>query len=252
MSTFKPQSQKNGWTQFLFLALIAATWIGLTHALNVSSLLLPEPDKVLVRLLSLLASGDWVEPLRITFSEVLTAFLLSSFLAIGLGFLLSTSDLLIKAFAPLLSAMNAVPAILFFPLYALLFGLDQGSKIALGFTISFFPILINSIAAFTSVESIHRKTARALGASRWQFFRYVLIPSSIPLIVSGLRMGLMLCFLSVLGGETIASYNGLGHQIAESSQAMDSELMYAWILLIIAISFGLSMALSQLERIGKR
>jgi hypothetical protein len=252
MINFNKPRQKYGWTQFLFLALIVAAWIGLTRVFTVSSLLLPEPDKVLVRLFSLLASRDWVEPLKITFSEVLTAFLLSSILAIGLGFLLSTSDLLIKAFAPLLSAMNAVPAILFFPLYALLFGLDEGSKIALGFTISFFPILLNSITAFTSVEAIHRKTALSLGASPWQFFRFVLIPSSIPLIISGLRMGLMLCFLSVLGGETIASYNGLGHQIAESSQAMDSELMYAWILLILGISFGLSMALSQLERIGKR
>jgi len=252
MSSQDPQHPKSGLTQLIFLALIISAWFVMTHVSEVSSLLLPQPDKVLERLIALLTSGDWVEPLKITFSEVFTAFSLSSLAAIGVGFLLSTSPLLKRAFDPLLNAMNAVPAILFFPLYALLFGLDQGSKIALGFTISFFPILINSIAAFTSVEPIHLKTARSLGASRWQFFRYVLLPSSIPLIVSGLRMGLMLCFLSVLGGETIASYNGLGHQIAESSQAMDSELMYAWIVLIIGISFGLSMTLSQLETMGRR
>ena len=245
-------SQKNWGVQLIFVLLIFCAWLVMTHAFEVSSLLLPQPQQVAKRLIVLLSSGEWVEPFKITFTEVLSAFFLSSSLAIFLGFLLSTNELLIKAFQPLLNAMNAVPAILFFPLYALLFGLDQGSKIALGFTISFFPILLNSISAFTSIADIHLKTARSLGASRWQFFRYVLVPSSIPLIISGLRMGLMLCFLSVLGGETIASYNGLGHQIAESSQAMDSELMYAWIVLIIAISFTLSMTLSQLERIGKR
>lgn len=245
-------SQKNWGVQLIFVLLIFCAWLVMTHAFEVSSLLLPQPQQVAKRLIVLLSSGEWVEPFKITFTEVLSAFFLSSSLAIVLGFLLSTNELLIKAFQPLLNAMNAVPAILFFPLYALLFGLDQGSKIALGFTISFFPILLNSISAFTSIADIHLKTARSLGASRWQFFRYVLVPSSIPLIISGLRMGLMLCFLSVLGGETIASYNGLGHQIAESSQAMDSELMYAWIVLIIAISFTLSMTLSQLERIGKR
>jgi len=239
-------------TQLIFLLLIVLIWTLMTHALSVSSLLLPQPDLVLHRLLSLVTSGEWIEPFKITFSEVFTAFFLSSVLAIGLGFLLSMSTLMMRAFEPLLNAMNAIPAILFFPLFALLFGLDQGSKIALGFTISFFPILINAITAFTSVEAIHKKTAKSLGASRWQFFRYILIPSSIPLIVSGLRMGLMLCFLSVLGGESIASYNGLGHQIAEAAQAMDSELMYAWILLVIAISFALSMTLSQLERMGRR
>ena len=249
---FTQPSQKNWGLQVLFVLLIFCVWFFLTHALEVSSLLLPQPQQVAKRLFVLMSSGEWVEPFKITFTEVLTAFFLSSILAIGLGFLLSINELLIKAFNPLLNAMNAVPAILFFPLYALLFGLDQGSKIALGFTISFFPILLNSISAFTSIADIHLKTARSLGASRLQFFRYVLVPSSIPLIISGLRMGLMLCFLSVLGGETIASYNGLGHQIAESSQAMDSELMYAWIVLIIAISFALSMTLSQLERIGKR
>ncbi len=247
------QATQNNWgLQALFVLLMVGAWLVLTHTFEVSSLLLPQPEQVAKRLFALLSSGEWITPFKITFTEVLSAFFLSSIMAIGLGFLLSTHELLIKAFNPLLNAMNAVPAILFFPLYALLFGLDQGSKIALGFTISFFPILLNSISAFSSIAEIHRKTARSLGASRWHFFRFVLVPSSIPLIISGLRMGLMLCFLSVLGGETIASYNGLGHQIAESSQAMDSELMYAWIVLIIAISFALSMSLSQLERIGKR
>ena len=252
MKNSSSQFGKNISTQMFFLALIILAWAFMTHALSVSSLLLPQPDRVLDRLLTLISSGDWIEPFKITFSEVFTAFFLSSVMAIGLGFLLSRSELMMRAFEPLLNAMNSIPAILFFPLFALLFGLGQGSKIALGFTISFFPILINAITAFTSVESIHKKTARSLGASRWQFFRYILIPSSIPVIVSGLRMGLMLCFLSVLGGESIASYNGLGHQIAEASQAMDSELMYAWILLVIGISFALSMTLSQLERMGKR
>lgn len=252
MNHFSSHSKNSGITQLIFLGCAVLIWFLITNSLWVSELLLPQPNRVGSRLLVLLSSGEWIEPLKITFSEVFTAFFLSSITAIGLGFFLSLSALWVRAFEPLLNAMNAIPAILFFPLFALLFGLDQGSKVALGFTISFFPILINSISAFTNVEPIHQKTARSLGASRWHYLRFILLPSSIPLIVSGLRMGLMLCFLSVLGGESIASYNGLGHQIAEASQAMDSELMYAWIVLVIAISFGLSMTLSQLERLGRR
>jgi ABC-type nitrate/sulfonate/bicarbonate transport system permease component len=238
--------------QVAFVVLVLLAWFSSTEWLAVSPLLLPDPLGVLLRLVQLLRSLEWLEPLGVTAAEVVSAFALSSILGIALSFVLSRSAWVVKTFDTLLNGINAVPAILFFPLFALLFGLGEGSKIALGFTISFFPIVINTTAAFGRVESIHLKAATCMGASKWQMLRHVLFPSAIPMILSGLRMGLTLAFLSVLGGETIASFNGLGHQIAESSQAMDAELMYAWIVFVIAVSFTLNTALTMLERIGGR
>ena len=247
-----PFWQSNAAYQVGFVVLVFAAWFSATRWLAISPLLMPDPVNVMKRLAQLLESLEWLDPFWVTASEVLSAFALSSLLGIALSFVLSRSLWVVKTFDPLLNGINAVPAILFFPLFALLFGLGPGSKIALGFTISFFPIVINTTAAFGRVESIHLKAATCMGASKWQLLRYVLLPSAIPMILSGLRMGLTLAFLSVLGGDTIASFNGLGHQIAESSQAMDSELMYAWILFVIGVSFSLNTTLSMIERIGGR
>ena len=236
------------WLQFLFIGIVFVLWYAFTHLSDVSPLLLPEPVGVLIRFWQILSSGDWIEPLEVTLTEVTTSFLLSSVLGITVSFFISRSLWFVNMIAPVLNGVNAIPAILFFPLFALIFGLGLGSKIALGFTISFFPILINTITAFTRVESIHINFARSAGASNWKLFRFVLLPSAIPLILTGLRIGLTLSFLAVLGGETIASFGGLGHQIAEASQSMDSELMYAWILLVISISFSLSSILARLEK----
>ena len=252
MKRVAPLWQSNEASIVVFVALVLTSWFLAAHWFEVSPLLVPDPLSVFPRLAQLIVSMEWWDPLVVTASEVLSAFALSSVLGIALSFVLSRSVWWVKTFDPLLNGINAVPAILFFPLFALLFGLGPGSKIALGFTISFFPIVINTTSAFGRVQSIHLKAALCMGASKWQLLRFVLLPSAIPMILSGLRMGLTLAFLSVLGGETIASFNGLGHQIAESSQAMDSELMYAWILFVIAVSFTLNTLLSRLERLGGR
>jgi ABC-type nitrate/sulfonate/bicarbonate transport system permease component len=198
-----------------------------------------------------MSSGDWFEPLQITLTEVLVSFFSSSVLGIFISFFISRSKWMVEMISPVLNGINAIPAILFFPLFALIFGLGLGSKIALGFTISFFPIVINTLTAFTGVERIHINFARSAGANNWQLFKFVLLPSALPMMLTGLRIGLTLSFLAVLGGETIASFGGLGHQISEASQSMDSELMYAWILLVIFISFSLSTLLAHLEKFGK-
>jgi ABC-type nitrate/sulfonate/bicarbonate transport system permease component len=99
--------------------------------------------------------------------------------------------------------LYAVPTILLFPLYLLFFGIGSPSKIALGATLAFFPIALSTIAGFTQVSRIYIAAARSMGASPLQLFRYVLVPDAFPVVIAGLRMGLVLGFLAILGGETL-------------------------------------------------
>ncbi len=233
--------------QLSFVGVLVGLWYAASHVWHVPAILLPEPTGVFMRVVSLLRNASFLSPLSITMHEVGVAFAFSTIAGIFVSFVVTRSQWLIDVFEPLFTSINAIPAILFFPLFALLFGLDVGSKIALGITISFFPIVLNTIAGFQNVDPVHMKCARSMGASNWHMFRYVLFPSAVPILLSGLRMGLTLAFLSVLGGETIASFSGLGHEIAESSQAMDSELMYAWIIIVICVSMSLNFILTVLD-----
>jgi ABC-type nitrate/sulfonate/bicarbonate transport system permease component len=235
-----------------FLVTLMVLWhLGTTYW-GVSHLLLPNPLKVWSELKDVLGSGEYLPDLRVTLTELAVAFVISCTSGITLGYLISRSSYLIKVFEPLLAGMYSVPIILFLPLYVLFFGLGPGSKIAIGATISFFPIVLNTIAGFGYVDRIFVTAARSMGASDVQMFRYVLLPAALPVMLTGLRIGFTVALLSILGSETIASLAGLGHKIVHLAEAMETARMFAYIAFAVAIAATLNTVTSSLERRAKR
>src|SRR5262245_53817627 len=237
--------------QIMFLIVLLVLWYLATTKWGVSHLLLPNPVKVYDELKDVLASGEFIPDLRITLTELAIAFALSSLSGITLGYLLSRSQFLIRVFEPLLSGVYSVPIILFLPLYVLFFGLGPASKIALGTTISFFPIVLSTIAGFGYVDRMYVVAARSMGASDFQLFRHVLLPAAFPVILTGLRMGFTVALLSILGSETIASLAGLGHKIVHLAEAMEMARMFAYIVFVVAIAASLNTLVSTLEARGR-
>jgi ABC-type nitrate/sulfonate/bicarbonate transport system permease component len=235
-----------------FLVALVALWYLGTAYWGISRILLPNPVNVWAELKDILASGEYLPDLRVTLTELAVAFAISCTAGITLGFLISRSQFLIKVFEPLLAGFYSVPVILFLPLYVLFFGLGPGSKIALGTTISFFPIVLNTIAGFGYVDKIFITAARSMGASDFQMFRHVLLPAAFPIILTGLRMGFTVALLSILGSETIASLAGLGHRIVHLAEAMETARMFAYIAFVVVIAAFLNTTVSTLERRAKR
>ena len=235
-----------------FLVALVALWYLGTAYWGISRILLPNPVNVWAELKDILASGEYLPDLRVTLTELAVAFAISCTAGITLGFFISRSPYLIKVFEPLLAGFYSVPVILFLPLYVLFFGLGPGSKIALGTTISFFPIVLNTIAGFGYVDKIFITAARSMGASDFQMFRYVLLPAAFPVILTGLRMGFTVALLSILGSETIASLAGLGHRIVHLAEAMETARMFAYIAFVVVIAAFLNSTVSTLERRAKR
>jgi hypothetical protein len=142
--------------QAAFVIILVGLWyIGTTHW-RISPILLPNPVAVWHELRDVLSTGEYIPDLRITLTELAIAFSISSTAGITLGYLISRSRYSIRVFEPLLAGIYSVPIILFLPLYILFFGLGPASKIALGATISFFPIVLNTIAGFGYVD-LHRR-----------------------------------------------------------------------------------------------
>ena len=235
-----------------FLVALVALWYLGTAYWGISRILLPNPVNVWHELKDILASGEYLPDLRVTLTEIAVAFAISCTAGVTLGYLISRSQYLIKVFEPLLAGFYSVPIILFLPLYVLFFGLGPGSKIALGTTISFFPIVLNTIAGFGYVDKIFITAARSMGASDFQMFRYVLLPAAFPVILTGLRIGFTVALLSILGSETIASLAGLGHRIVHLAEAMETARMFAYIAFAVVIAAFLNTAVSTLERRAKR
>jgi ABC-type nitrate/sulfonate/bicarbonate transport system permease component len=248
------QSQSIGsrLVQIGFLAGVLALWYLATTRWGVNRLLLPNPVAVWQQLLDVLRSGEYLPDLRVTLTELAVAFVLATTSGTIVGFFVSRTRYTVRVFDPLFAGIYSIPIILFLPLYVLFFGLGPASKIALGTTISFFPIVISTIAGFSNVDRTLVTAARSMGASNSQLFRYVLVPAALPVILSGLRMGFTIALLSIIGSETIASLAGLGHHIVQLAEGMDMARMFAYIAFVVVIAAVLNGIVSYLEARGRR
>ncbi|MGH8265584.1 MAG: ABC transporter permease [Steroidobacteraceae bacterium] len=235
-----------------FVLVLIVLWYLATSRWGVSHLLLPNPVNVWHELVDILRSGEFLGDLRVTLGELACAFAISTVSGVAVGYFISRSPYLIRVFEPLFAGIYSIPIILFLPLYILFFGLGQESKIALGTTISFFPIVINTITGFGYVDRTLVTAARSMGASDYQLFRYVLLPAALPVILTGLRMGFTVALLSIIGSETIASLAGLGHRIVHLAEGMEMARMFAYIAFVVVIAALLNGIVSSLEARGRR
>jgi ABC-type nitrate/sulfonate/bicarbonate transport system permease component len=237
--------------QVAFLAGLILLWYLATTRWGVNRLLLPNPVAVFNDLVEILRTGAYVDDLMITLGELAAAFSIAVVGGLTTGYLISRSPYLMKVFEPLFAGIYAIPIILFLPLFVLFFGLGPASKIAIGATISFFPITLNTIAGFSGVDRLYVTAARSMGASDHHLFRFVLLPAALPVILTGLRMGFTVALLSIIGSETLASLGGLGHRIVSLAESMEMAPMFAYIVFVIAIAAVLNAVVSTLEARGK-
>ena len=236
--------------QVIFILGLLALWYFSTNLGNINPLLLPKPQAVFLQLFDILRSGEFWPDFLVTLRELVIAFGISVIAGILTGFLVSLSPAFVRIFEPIIAGIYAVPIILFLPMYVLIFGLGPASKIALGATISFFPIALNTIAGFAGIERLYVISARSMGASHMMLMMHVLIPGAFPVILTGVRMGFTVALLSIIGSETIASLAGLGHQIVNLAEAMEMPRMFAYIVFVILIAVILNSSVSLLEKRG--
>ena len=153
---------------------------------------------------------------------------------------------------PLLSSAFAIPFIVWYPLMLIWLGLGPQSKIAYGVAIGFFPIAINTLSAVQHLDRRYLMLARSLGASGGQLFWKFILPSVMPSVVSGLRIGTSFCVIGVLVAEMIASVDGLGFWISYYRTLYDTGHVYLGILLALACTILANVGLSYIERRASR
>jgi NitT/TauT family transport system permease protein len=161
-------------------------------------------------LLALRSYPDLPQHLWLTAREIAAAYGLAVAGGLGVGFALSSHRVLGRAWGPILAALYAVPAVVWYPSLMLFFGLDAASKIAFGFLLGFFPITLAVLAGIRQVNPHLVVVARAFGASRFGVFAKVLLPGMLFTLVGGLRTGLALSVIGVIVGEILGSTAGMG------------------------------------------
>jgi NitT/TauT family transport system permease protein len=176
------------------------------------------------------------------------SFLGGSVCAITLGLVFVQFPRFHRAVEPYLTLMNAMPRIALVPLFLLWFGLGIGSKVAVGFSLTFFIVLSATIAGIRGVDRDHLVLSRSFGATPSQIFFKVTLPSAVPVIFSGIRLGLIFALLGVVGAELIAAEHGLGQTLAYLQATFSMDGVMALILLLAFIGLGVTALMNKLER----
>lgn len=176
------------------------------------------------------------------------AFISGSVAAIALALLFMMLPRLHRAAEPYLTLVNAMPRIALAPLFLLWFGLGVGSKIAVGFSLTFFIVLSATVAGIRGVDSDHLVLSQTLGADRRQVFFKVTLPSAVPVIFSGLRLGLIFALLGVVGAELIAAEHGLGQTLAYLQSTFSMDGVMGLLFLLAFLGLGVTTLMNRLER----
>lgn len=189
----------------------------------------------------------WLE-LGYTLLAAALSFVGGSICAIAVGLIFTQFPRFHRAAEPYLTLLNSMPRIALAPLFLLWFGLGIGSKVAVGSSLTFFIVLSATIAGIRSVDRDHLLLSRTLGATPSQIFFKVTLPSAVPVIFSGIRLGLIFALLGVVGAELIAAEHGLGQTMAYLQATFSMDGMMALLLLLALLGLGATALMSKLER----
>lgn len=235
--------------QIGFAVLLLGFWYYLTAAKVVHRVVLPAPADVLAVAPAVLFSKAFLIDLWTTIYEIGVSFFVSAIVGVAVGYFLSRTVARAREYEPLLSAVYAIPMFLFYPVFVLTFGLGPASKIAVGTLIGFFPVVLATIAGFTGVNKVHITAARTMGASDLQMLRWVMLPAALPVMATGLRMGLVVTLLTVFGSETLGSRIGLGFNMIALAEGMETARMYVYVIVIVVVAVLLNYAATKFERL---
>jgi NitT/TauT family transport system permease protein len=214
------------------LLLAAALWEIVGQFLIKSPILFVPLSAVLRRGYELWQSGELQTNIWVSFVEFAGGFGLAAAIGILLGAVLASARFLKHLFEPWVSMLYATPVIALGPLFVLWLGIGVGSKIAIIFLTSVFPILINTIVGLTTTDRNLIEVGRAFGAREAQLFRKVRLPAATPFVVAGLRLGVARALVGVVVAELFGARAGLGFMILNSTQNFDTAALYVGVLIL--------------------
>jgi len=174
--------------------------------------------------------------------ETLLGLISGSLTGAAVGLVLPQLRIVSRVIEPFLMVLNGIPVIVIAPLFILWLGLGLLSKIGISIYIVFFAMFIPVYTASLRLEHTLVDALHVMGASRWQIFWKVVVPSSLPSVYTGLKIGSGLALIGAVIGEFVASRSGLGHMILYASGTLDTPTLYLGIIALAVFAAALSFA----------
>lgn len=220
----------------------ATTW-GFVHAL-----IIPTPGDTWRAALRVTAADFFWPNALVTLSEIFWGFAIGLSSGAALGVAVTMFRSVRASIYPYLVALQAPPKIVLAPIFITWFGFDQESKIAIAAVMSFFPIFLNTLTGLSSVDPNAVKLMKSLTASRWQTFRYLLLPNALPVMMAGVKMCWTLAVLGAIVGEFVGASAGIGYLIYAMNFQLDIAGVFSLIIILSLFTVVVYQIIELLEK----
>jgi NitT/TauT family transport system permease protein len=217
----------------LFLILILA-WELFSKTYSLSALVLPAPSAIAETLWSGAQSGYFYPHLVRTLSELCLGLVIGCSFGFVVGLILGEVAFIRRVLFPYVVASQVIPKLALAPLFIVWFGFGMTSTVVITALICFFPLIENTVTSLHQVDPQKLELFKMLGASRLQTLFRLKVPASLPLILAGFRVAVVLAMVGAVVGEFIGASKGLGALIIASQSMMDTPLMFS-VLVIITV-----------------
>lgn len=214
----------------------------------VNASVFPPLDQIIGALWNAIASGALVDDIAISLQRSGIAFVAAVGLGIPLGLFMGQVRTVERALDPLLQFFRQTSALALYPVFILLLGLGETSKVFVIFWATLFPILLSTIGGVKEVDRKLIEMARTYGAGSLQIFSRVVLPASMPAIFVGLRLSATTALLLLIAAEMIGANKGIGFQVMNAQYNFQIPLMFAAILLLALLGLAANAALVLLQR----
>lgn len=211
---------------------ILILWEGLGRLGVINPFLLPEPSVIGTTFWAAVVDGSIFLDVFESTRRVFIGFAISSVVAIPLGILLSLSKMLRLSLFSVLNFLRPIPPIAWIPLTILWFGIGDGPAYFLTMVASFFPVLINTMTGMQRLPEQYLVIGDIFGLTTGQKVKHIIIPSILPYILSGLRIGFGISWMAVVAAEMIASSSGLGYLIHVSQDMLRTDRVIVGMIVI--------------------
>ncbi|WP_213736835.1 ABC transporter permease [Bradyrhizobium sp. dw_411] len=202
-----------------------------------SPFLVPPPVRVIRTAIPMLLSGEILHDVLISLSRVFVGFITGSIAAILLGVILGRISTLHDLVDPIIELLRYLSPTAMIPIAVIWFGIGEMSKYFLIFWGTFFIMLVNTIAGVLRTPIARQRAAQCLGASQLEIFAYIVVPSAVPYIVTGMRVAMASAFMSIIPAEILAADSGIGYLLQNSSMLLQTDRIFVALLTISVLGF---------------
>jgi NitT/TauT family transport system permease protein len=240
--------------QTLLLVVLVGAWEIASRLRWIDPFFFSQPSVFVARAVRWLSEPGFVlggrsiyHHLLVTMEEMSAGFILGVMFGVAVGFVLGRSRFWSAVFNPYIQVLNALPRLVLAPIFVLLLGIDERSKIALGFSLVFFIVFFNAYRGVRDVDRNIVNNARMLGASESQLAWHVLLPSAMTWILSSLHTSVGFALVGAVVGEYMAAAQGLGWVINQAQGNFDSAGVYAGMLILCVVVVFVEFGVTRLE-----